>query len=66
MHLTQESKHQIMHLTQHIKHLVQKFWGTVFSNFTRTYSKINLIICNIAIIRDPKAIEPKWYLNIHL
>ena len=54
------------HLRQHITHLVQGLLGNNFSYFLRIYSNMSLIICMMAMMSAPKAIDPMWYLKIHL
>lgn len=58
MNFTQQSKHQMKHLQQHMRHLVQGLLGIIFSYFFLKYSKASLIICMMAMIKAPKAIEP--------
>lgn len=60
MHLTQASKYQIKHLMQQIMILVQVLLGATFSYFFLKYSKASLIICIMAMMAAPKAMEPVW------
>lgn len=55
------SRHQKKHFRQHIIALVKAL--SYFFNLRSKYSKKTRIIRHIAMIRDPKASVPRWYLK---
>lgn len=55
------SKHQKKHFKQHIIALVTAL--SYFFNFLSKYSKKTRIILHIAIIKEPNAKVPMWYLK---
>ena len=44
----------------------QALFGATFSILRLKYSKANFIIYIMAMMAAPKAMEPIWYLKIHL
>lgn len=64
MNLRKRSRHQRQHLQHHIKHRT-----TLLSVFSRTlwsmYSSMTRIMRTMAMIKDPNARVPTWYLQIY-
>lgn len=58
MNLTSLSRQSMKHPIQHIMHLVKKLLCKTFLYFLLKYSNASLIIYMIAIMREPKAIDP--------
>ena len=58
------SKQSRQHLMQQSKPLVKALFPEASCTFFATYSKMKRIIQTTAINKEPRAIEPKWYLGI--
>lgn len=58
MNLTILSRQSMKQPIQQIIHLVTQLFGITFLYFLLKYSKANLIIYIIAMIKEPKAMEP--------
>ena len=65
MNLTHLSRQSMKHPIQQIMHFVIQLFGMTFLYFLLKYSNASLIIYMIAMINDPNAIDPIWYLNSH-
>jgi hypothetical protein len=66
MYFTNLSTQLTKHLQQHIVHLTQAFAPAPDAlSFFVKYSNVTLTAHSIAMINDPNARDPKWYLNIH-
>jgi len=66
MNLMKRSMQANMHLVQHTIHLTSALLPAVSFKCFATNSKIIRIPQTRAIMKEPKAKEPKLYLHIHL
>ena len=66
MHLTHLSRQEMKQRVMQIMIFRQALFGATFSILRLKYSNANLIICIMAMMAEPNAMEPIWYLRIHL
>jgi hypothetical protein len=65
MNFTYLSRHQRTHLMQHVIAFTTGFSLLAASYCLAKYSKTTLIIVTTAMIKDPKATDPRWYHSPH-
>ena len=61
MYLSTFSRYQRQYLTQHMKNFTTGLVSCSFFVFLSTYSMIARTNCTTATMKDPSAMEPRWY-----
>lgn len=65
MYLTHFSTHQRQYPVMQRQHLMHLLSGFAFLTCLAYHSKMSLIIWQIAMMQEPKAMEPWWYTASH-